>query len=264
MKRFTQKIKPFYAWLGMVVLALVLVLYVPQPGNAQSSTSLNLRVGTDADYIPFEYRDTPSSDIVGFDIDIAKYIAAQLDFTFDIHEVPFEQLLPELQAGELDFAIAAITPTPSRRVNVDFSIPYFEARHALISQRTHPVRTSADLSAKRIAVQQGSFQEQTLITEVESGAEFTILPLERMNDVVSAVRDGDADVAIAEELVAEAYLENNPTLVMDVMGEWDSTPMAIAFPSDSPYVEPFNQVLTEMKNSGELYLLAKQWFTADP
>lgn len=126
------------------------------------------------------------------------------------------------------------------------------------------MRTLADLPGNRIAVQQGSVQEQALQRQIESGLAVEALSFSRVNQMVTAVREGRADVAIIEELVAEAYLENNPTLVMDVLGEIAPTPVAIAFPRGSAYVEAFNQVLAEMEASGELQRLARQWFVADP
>ena len=51
---------------------------------------------------------------------------------------------------------------------------------------------------------------------------------------------------------------------MDVLGEVETTPVAIAFPKDSDLVDEFNQALVDMRNSGELDLLVQQWFTVDP
>ncbi|MEM8614857.1 MAG: transporter substrate-binding domain-containing protein, partial [Cyanobacteria bacterium P01_H01_bin.105] len=70
--------------------------------------------------------------------------------------------------------------------------------------------------------------------------------------------------ALVEELVAQAYIEDEPDLVMDVLGELETTPVAIAFPQDSDLVGVFNKALTEMTDSGEIELLTQQWFTVDP
>ena len=64
--------------------------------------------------------------------------------------------------------------------------------------------------------------------------------------------------------MAEAYIENNPTLELDVLGEIPSIPLAIAFPKGSTYVEPVNEVIQSLKETGELQQLAQQWFTAQP
>ncbi len=240
-----------------------MALAATQPELIAQSTLL---VGTEADYIPFEYRyaSESASDIIGFDIALANIIADRLGLTLTVQDRPFEELLPALQAGELDFAIAAITPTPERRQMVDFSVVYFESRQALVSRREAPIRALADLPGNIVAVQRGTIQEQTAWQLLNDGVDIRVQTFERMNDIVSAVREQSVDVALIEELVAEAYLENNPTLELDVLGEVPPIPLAIAFPKGSPYIEPFNQVIQALEASGELQQLARQWFTSQP
>ncbi|MBW4484654.1 MAG: transporter substrate-binding domain-containing protein [Tildeniella torsiva UHER 1998/13D] len=238
------------------------------PGLSQTTgpASVTLTAGTEADYVPFayQYAGDPPSGIVGFDIEVAKVITERLGLDFTLQEQPFETLLPALQAGELDFAIAAITPTAERAALVDFSNPYFESRLALVSRRSHPLRTLADLPGATVAVQSGSIQQQAVLELQAKGGDMEIQAFEHVNEMVEAVRTQAVDVAFLEELVAEAYLENNPTLEFDVLGELPPMPVAIAFPQGSPYVESFNQVIEELKASGELDLLARQWFTGNP
>lgn len=260
-------------WVCLALLVGVLTVGIAaRPSLSQTTApapltpSVTLTMGTEADYVPFayQYAADPPSGIIGFDIDVAKAITQRLGLAFTLQERPFETLLPALQAGELDFAIAAITPTAEREALVDFSEPYFESRLALVSRRSHPRRTLSDLSGAAIAVQSGSIQQQAAIDLQAAGEGIEIQSFEHVNEMVAAVRDQAVDVAFLEELVAEAYLENNPELEFDVLGELPAMPVAIAFPQGSPYLEPFNQVIQELKASGELDQMARQWFTTDP
>ena len=239
-------------------------LYPVQADTAPPQTTLVM--GTEADYIPFEFRyaSDPPEDIVGFDIALAQAITRKLGVRLQIQERNFDQLIPALQAGELDFVMAALTPTPERQQLVDFSQPYFESRQALISRRTHPVRTLSDLSGQRVAVQRGTIQEQAMQTLVQQGVEVTVQSFDHINDMITAVREQQVDAALVEELVGEAYLDNNPTLAMDVLGEIPPMPVAIAFPQGSAYLQPVNQVLQEMAANGDLERMARRWFTAQP
>jgi polar amino acid transport system substrate-binding protein len=238
------------------------------PSYAQTSDVVQntLLMGTEADYIPFGFRyaSEPASNIIGFDIALANIIADRLGFNIVVQNRPFEELLPALQSGTLDFAIAAITPTPERQQMVDFSEVYFETRHALVSRWEMPVRTLADLPGKTVAVQQGTIQEQVVLQLLDDGMDIRPQIFQYTNDIITAVRELEVDVAITEELVAEAYLENNPTLEFDVLGELPSVPLAIAFPKGSPHVASFNQVIRELRATGELEQLSRQWFAAQP
>lgn len=122
MNILTLCLKPFFLRVGMAARGLLMTLPLASlPGSAQSvspeaSLQQTLLMGTEADYVPFEYRapSERSSEFIGFDIDVANYIAQRLGFTLQIQELAFDQLFSALQSGELDFAIAAITPTADR------------------------------------------------------------------------------------------------------------------------------------------------------
>ncbi|MEM8614515.1 MAG: transporter substrate-binding domain-containing protein, partial [Cyanobacteria bacterium P01_H01_bin.105] len=228
-------------WMAMMVCGLWLTLVLP--GVAQPQTLL---MGTEADYVPFAYHQSTGGEpeeIIGFDIDVARSIADSLGVTLQIKEMPFDELLPALKSGELDFAIAAITPTDERQLQYDFSEPYFEVRHALVSPRLKPLRTVDDLRGHRMVVQQGSVQETEALRHLSEGFGIGIelFAVPTMTDMIAALKAGYADGALVEELVAQAYIEDEPDLVMDVLGELETTPVAIAFPQDSDLVGVFNK-----------------------
>lgn len=71
-----------------------------------------LVLGTSADYPPFEFHTMidGKDEIVGFDIEIAKYIADELGVELEIKEMEFEKLLGGLSTGMLDIVIAGMNP----------------------------------------------------------------------------------------------------------------------------------------------------------
>ena len=58
-------------------------------------------------YVPFEYRDD-DNNIVGFDIDLAQYIADKLGVDMEVTDMEFQSIVPSIQNGEYDFSIAAM------------------------------------------------------------------------------------------------------------------------------------------------------------
>ena len=69
----------------------------------------------------------------GLSIDLLQEISKEMKFTYQIKELPLEQLLSGVQTGELVMAIAAITITPEREEVVDFSSPYFAAGYGIMT-----------------------------------------------------------------------------------------------------------------------------------
>ena len=72
---------------------------------------------TSADYPPYEFRNTATgnNEIIGFDVDIAKYITKELGYQLEIRDTDFSGIIPALQSKRADFAMAGMTPTAERK-----------------------------------------------------------------------------------------------------------------------------------------------------
>ena len=77
-------------------------------------------------YVPFEYRDD-DNNIVGFDIDLAQYIADKLGVDMEVTDMEFQSIVPSIQNGEYDFSIAAMYKTDERCEVVDMSKSYCDS-----------------------------------------------------------------------------------------------------------------------------------------
>ena len=93
------------------------------PGTAPDDASAPLRVGLEAKYPPFESR-TAAGKLEGLDVDLAEAIGKHLGRGVTFSDMEFDALLPELEAGRLDFVYSAVSRTPERADVVDFSQPY--------------------------------------------------------------------------------------------------------------------------------------------
>ncbi|PIG92572.1 ABC transporter substrate-binding protein/permease [Gloeocapsopsis sp. IPPAS B-1203] len=215
---------------------------------------------TSADYPPYEFRDTAQgNEIIGFDIDIANYIAQELGFELKIQDTDFSGIIPALQSQRADFAMAGMTPTEERRQNVDFSDIYYEAKNTIVALKGSNFQQPEDLAGKRVGVQLGSIQE----TAAKEFKDVTIVPLNRTGEIIQEVKSRRVDAAIIEDTIATGFVANNPDLEFNTIeaGEGGS---AIAFPRGSPLVADFNGVLQQMQSSGEIDRLINKWFGGEP
>ena len=92
-----------------------------------------LRMGTNAAFPPFEY--TMGTKVVGFDATLSQIIARDYGKKLEIKDMNFDGLIAALQAGAIDFIAAGMTATEERRVNVDFSDPYFTSKQVVIVRK---------------------------------------------------------------------------------------------------------------------------------
>ena len=113
--------------------------FMPADGNIvipealATSGDTTLKMGTNAEFPPFEYMD--GTDIVGFDISMSQNIAADQGAKIEVVNMALGSLVAALKSGNIDFAAAGMTVTEERLENVDFSDPYYESEQVIIVRK---------------------------------------------------------------------------------------------------------------------------------
>jgi len=117
---------------------------------------------TEATYPPFEYI-TPSGDIQGFDIDLAKALCLQAKISCTFINRPFDSLITGLKLEKFDAVIAAIAITDARKSEVDFTESYYADNVSFIAQEKSSFNINPEkIKGKTIGVQAGTTFEQYL------------------------------------------------------------------------------------------------------
>lgn len=111
-----------------------------------------LRIGVTL-FAPWAAR-APGGELIGFEIDVAKQLAADMGVKADLRVYDLERLIPALESGEIDLIAAGLTITPQRALHVNFSSPYAESGIALAThiERTAKVTRLEDLDADTITI----------------------------------------------------------------------------------------------------------------
>lgn len=144
-------------FVGWAVLALTLggmlgcTKQAAEPERAPGDGKLIL--ATTLGSAPYSYRDEATGEIVGIDIEIARAAAKRMDCELEIRPMAFSQLLPAVKSGEVDFAAAAITITPSRARDVDFTEPYAYDGSAFLYRTGAPRPTVSRGNVMRVGTQ---------------------------------------------------------------------------------------------------------------
>ncbi len=261
------KIKKF-GWLFTISLVAVLTInFITGYGRVNSVVAQQpggnpekLVMVTSADYPPYEFRDTArgKGEIIGFDVDIANRITKELGLQLEISDTDFNGIIPALQSGRADFAMAGMTPTEERKKNVDFSDIYYEAKNTIIAKKDSNLKKPEDLAGKRVGVQLGSIQEEA----AQKFKDVKLVSLNKTAEIIQEVKAGRIQAAIIEDTIAKGFIANNPDLEFNTIPNTEAAGSAIAFPKGSKRINDFNRVLKQMKESGELESLVKKWFEA--
>ena len=119
--------KKLIAMLLVVMMALTMTAAVAEGKLEEIQAKGYLTVCTDAAWAPFEYIGA-NGDVTGADIELAKYIAQQLDVELNIINVAFDSISTYLINDEADLSLSAMTITEERKETLDFSVPYTTAQ----------------------------------------------------------------------------------------------------------------------------------------
>jgi ABC-type amino acid transport substrate-binding protein len=119
---------------GPILLTMLMVLLLAACGSPQPADHLELvqqagviKVGTSADYPPFEYIGD-DGERTGFDIALMSEIGKRLGVKLDWKDIASDDLIEAVQKGKIDLAISAFSYNPNQLDKVAFSTPYYEDR----------------------------------------------------------------------------------------------------------------------------------------
>jgi arginine/lysine/histidine transporter system substrate-binding protein len=239
---------------SLMVLALVALL----AACSRKDTTKYLVMGTNAEFPPFETRGGANgSEVVGFDVEVAKAIAAKVGLPLKIEDMKFDSLLPALSAGKVDMVLAGMTITPERAQNVDFSSPYYKATQVVLVLAGNLIpQTKDDLKGEKIAVQLGTTGDGAAaeITGQENVRQFTSAMdavVELMNSKVAAV--------IIDEQPAINFQKKNPELILVRLAFDDEFYGVAVKKGNAELLAKVNEALAEIAADGRYDQAVDQW-----
>jgi ABC-type amino acid transport substrate-binding protein len=214
----------------------------PQDAGEDSSASTDasgvqlgdgrtLRVGMEAAYAPYNWQVSEESEFTipienvsgayadGYDVQVAKIIAAGLDMEPVAVKLEFGSLIDALNNGQIDIVCAGMSVTPEREAAAAFSDSYVDDDIVMICKNDSAyagATTFADLADASILGQAATMYDD-VIAQVEAANHMT--PAETVPMVVENLRNGTCDIITYSMLSAPKLLEVYPDLVVLDMEE---------------------------------------------
>lgn len=218
------------------------------------------RVGMDPSFPPFQDLDG-NGQPVGFDVDLARAIAARWGVEVQVNGLGFDGLVDAVQAGRIDGAISALPFQPERTEDVAFSAPYFEAGLVLVTPAASDLVASLDdLAGRRLAVEWGSEGDVQARSLRRRFPDLVLLPGDTPQAALLAVAGGQADAALVDRVSALQFAAANsgvqisPQVVV-------SDPYVIVLPSRAPVLQAqVAEALEALRADGTLDALTARWF----
>ena len=235
------------------------------PGETTGPTGIvggKITVASNMAYPPFE--SSPRGGPRGFDIDLMNEIGKRAGFEVEYENVRFDTILRGLDTDLFDAAISAMTITEDRERQIDFSDPYFNADQALLVASDSEIQSIGDLAEAPVGVQAGS-TGQIKAEELHKGEQIgEIVPYRTIGEAFAALEEEKVEGVIYDLSAAHRKIEENGGKIRFVEPIPTGEQYGIAFPKDSPLVDPVNQALAEIKDDGTYEKLYKKWIGMPP
>ncbi len=221
---------------------------------------------------PFEYRDPQTSDLVGFDVEVARYIANRLGVALKWIELPFASLIPALQENKVDMVIAAMYITPERSLVVDFADPYVETGlvMAIRPDLAGQILLTTDLANRKVGVKIGATGEKLADQLLAEGIPLKTQKYRTTLDSFLDLEVGRIDVVFNDYLNTLYYIHKNGSSIqvaVDSQGEvifLSKASMGIAVQQgDNSLREAINAAQIEMQDDGTLTRFFQTYISPD-
>ncbi len=214
-------------------------------------------VGTSADYPPFEFIDE-NNNFDGFDIAMMNEIAKRMGVSVEWQDISFDGLIGALKAGKIDAIIAAMSATPERDKEVDFTIPYLEGSDAILVAEGSDIviNSPEDMGQYKIGVQSGTIHEQWVDEHLPNAQ---VSRYERADQAIMDLKSGRIDVVAMDYYAAQAYIQQGG-IKMALKANLSGENMAIAVPEGATELKAkLDEIITQLKNEGFIDDLAMKY-----
>jgi polar amino acid transport system substrate-binding protein len=249
--------KKFFLLITLILGALFLA-------SCERNVSV-LRVGMDLKYPPFETVDFDNNP-VGISVDIAYALGAFLGVEVEIVNTDFSSLIPALQSGEIDIAIASMSITPARMEVVDFSDPYFYFKIITLVNQNFATANGLTEDSKvsdLLAIENARFVgiASQVSASIPQSYGKSVIEATDLGTAVASVAQGTADILL---MSANPVVDGHKANLSTTMIVWDpfvASPIGMAVKKgNTELIEKANAFIATFNTSGGLYeILEEKW-----
>ena len=221
-----------------------------------------MTVAMEGTWAPWTYHDE-SGVLVGFDVDVAKLVAAKLGVEAKFIEGEWSGLFAGIDSGRYDVVINGVEITPERSEKYDFSEPYAFIRTALVVRSDNDaINSFEDLKGKNTANSISS----TYMTIAESyGAKAA--GVETLDQTFELVLSKRVDATLNAEVSFADYMRVHPDAQLKVVSlTKDASNVAIPMRKGSEtkaFREAVNKAIAELRENGQLKAVSEKYFGRD-
>ena len=240
------------------------------PASIKSKGTIT--VAEDLQYPPTSFL-SPSNQPEGFNVDIARLIAAKLGLQLKIDNVSFDTIIPGIAGGRYDFTATDMSATAERLKVLDM-INYWKDGSSLAVKSGNPDNldvNNSSICGHSIAVMTGTTQEQTYLPDLSKTCSSSGKPavkavvLPNVNAALTQLASGRID-GIFYDTPSLAYAAQQHGTTFTVTSDQYAKPaklgtdlVAIGLAKNSPLTKAVQAALQSSMNDGLYKKALDRW-----
>lgn len=197
----------------------------------------------------------------GYDIDMAAFLAKQLNVKLELVPVTSANRIPYLQTGKVDLVISSMGKNAEREKAIDFTQAYAPFYLGVFGEADEKVTNAADLSNKTIGVTRGSVEDLELSKMVPSDA--VIKRFEDNSATLSSFLSGQVSLIATGNLVVTEIATRYPDKAPQTKFLLKNSPCYVGVAKgEKALLEKVNSLIAEAKKEGVLEDFSQKWLKA--
>ena len=253
---------------GVVCLILTLIIAVDASAGPSLERILKkgeLVVGTSGSQPPMTAV-TKKGEIIGLDADISRAMAAAMGVKVKFVLKPFAELLPALEAGQVDMVMSGMTIKPERNQKVAFVGPYFVTGKGILSvaARYDALQDAKGLNASDVTV--AALKNSTSQEYAESLiAKAKLVLVDSYEEAVDLLFNNKIDVVVADfPFCAMTAYKHRDKGLMAGKSPLTFEPLGIAMAEDTLLINWVENFMIFLPGTGQLKKMHVKWLNGGP
>jgi polar amino acid transport system substrate-binding protein len=235
-------------------------------GNQMASSQLTkilkrgeLRVAVLPDFPPWSLQ-KPDGSFEGYEVDIAKDLAASMGVKVKLVATNGDSRLANLQSDRVDVNISSWTATNKRALKAAFTDAYDAHGAGVLYPKNKPITSYSQLAGKSISVARGSTND-TIVTKDFPSAK--VQRFDSIADAIAAVKTGKVDVCVESSYTVgqEAKKDSSLGALNDPPLEPALISMGIQY-GDTVWMDYLDNYIRNLNSSGLNDKLHEKWLGA--
>jgi L-cystine transport system substrate-binding protein len=220
-----------------------------------------LRIGLEGTFPPFNSK-AANGELVGYDVDIAKAVAAKLGVKPEFVTTEWSGIIAGLQAGKFDVIVNQVGVTDARKQTLDFSPAYTYSAAQLIQRKddTRQFGSLEDLKGKKLGVGLGT----NYMDMAKSVPGIDVVTYPGAPEYLRDLAAGRIDAALNDRLMLAYLLKNSQLPLRTGATVGAGNPSAIPFKKGNPkFAKAIDDAMTQLEADGTFSKISDKWFGID-